>query len=157
MEQLLAFIETMAIDEKMTWRINGKRPGELFEITWNRRLAPMSWGIRKGYEESWEMFSNSDFRIALKFSEVDLHHFEKVLSSTILSQAVFAGIVMDQIKSIFGAEMVERSVNESKKFLSSITDLAAAITGKKSKDTNVINQTNKSPERLPPAKAMLLH
>lgn len=141
MEQLLVFIETMSVDEKLTWRINGKRPGELFEITWNRRLAPMGWSIRKGFEESVEMFSNADFRIALKYSDIDLRHFEKCLSTNILSQAVFAGMVVEQIKEIFGADIVEKNVNESKMFLSSITELAAAMTGKKAKESPIVKQS----------------
>lgn len=156
MEQLLLFIETMAIDDKLTWRVNGKRPGELYEVSWNRAHAPMAWGIRRGYQESFEMFSNSDLRIALKYSEIDLAHLEKALSTSILSQAVFAGMVMDQIKSIFGAEVVERSVDESKKFLSSITDLANIVTGNTPKDPNLINQTNRAPVIIP-LKSMLLH
>lgn len=156
MEQLLLFIETMAIDDKMTWRVNGKRSGELFEVSWNRALAPTAWGIRRGYEESFEMFSNQDFRIALKYSEIDLAHLEKSLSTCILSQAVFAGMVLDQIKTIFGSEIVERSVDESKKFLSSITDLANIVTGKTKKETGLINQTNPQPT-IVPVKSMLLH
>ncbi len=155
MEQLLVFIETMAIDEKLTWRVNGKRPGELFEITWNRKLAPMGWSIRKGYEESFEMFSNADFRIALQYVSIDLAHFEKALSTNILSQAVFAGMVVDQIKEIFGAETVEKNVNESRKFLSSITDLAAAMTGKKAKESPIAKHSTMTAKSQ--SKSHLLH
>lgn len=156
MEQLLLFIETMAIDEKLSWRVNSKRPGEVYEITWNRKYAPMAWGIRRGFEEQYEMFSNADFRIALQCSEIDMAHFEKLLSTSILSQAVFAEMVIDQIKQIFGAETVEKSVSESKKFLSSIVDMASALNGEKSKSKNVVSQTKQAPVHVP-LKAGLLH
>lgn len=157
MDQLLVFIETMAIDEKLTWRVNGRRPGEVFEISWNRKLAPTAWGIRRGFQQHFEMFSNADFRIALQCSEIDMVHFEKLLSASILSQAVFAEMVIDQIKQIFGAEVVAKSVGESKKFLSSIVDLASSLNGGKSKEKNVINQTNTAAAGHLPIKATLLH
>lgn len=161
MEQLLQFIETMAIDEKLTWRVNGTHMGEVFEISWNRKYAPMAWSIRRGYEERFEMFSNADFRIALSCGEVDLAHFEKLLSTSILSQAVFAEMVMDQIKQMFGADVVNHSVGESKKFLSSIVDMASALGGNpqgkatKPKEKNIINQAGRAPTI--GLKASLLH
>lgn len=127
--QLLQFVDNMSIDEKLYWRVNGKAPGEVFEVSWNRNAKPKSWRIKKMGAEQEMFFNTSEADLALTAMGVDIMDIERQLGVSVLTQAVFADMVLNGARQLFGAEVVERSVEDTKAFLNAVSQMARSHAG----------------------------
>lgn len=128
--QLLDFINDLSIDEKLYWRVaNAHHKSEGFEITWRRSDRPKPWNIRKKNTETGQAYDTAEFAQIVQLAGVDLEDFERQLGVSILTQAVFADMVMQSAVKLFGAEVVHRSIHDTRAFMSQVSLLAQMHTG----------------------------
>lgn len=128
--QLLDFINNLSIDEKLYWRVaNAKSKTDGFEITWRRSDRPKPWYLRNKHAESGQAYDTGEFAQALALAGVDLEDFERQLGVSILTQAVFADLVMQSAVQLFGSEVVHRSIQDTRAFMSQVSQLAQMHTG----------------------------
>jgi hypothetical protein len=130
--QLLEFINNLSIDEKLYWRVTSatdKQAGH--EIFWRRAERPKPWSLKRKGEATAEAFATKDFAQALADAGVDTDDFERQLGVSVLTQAVFADMVLQAAMKLFGAEVVTRSINDTRAFLASVSEMAQTHAGSK--------------------------
>jgi hypothetical protein len=130
--QLLDFINNLSIDEKLYWRVSSatdKHTG--YEIFWRRAERPRPWSLKRKGAETAEAFATKDFAQALADAGVDTDDLERQLGVSVLTQAVFADMVMQAAMKLFGAEVVTRSINDTRAFLASVSEMAQMHAGGK--------------------------
>jgi len=135
MKQLLDFIETLSIDDTAYWKIPTVYGESTAEIRWKRKLNPRGWQLRFGDQEEWQDFNAKEFSESLNTHKVDLMAFQRQLGASVLSQAVFANLIVERAQDIFGEKVVSQSMEEAKRFCAAITEAANAL-AKQTKQNN---------------------
>lgn len=150
---LLEFINTLSIDEKLYWRVasaNSKEAG--FEITWRRGDRPKPWSLMHKGNGTTNSYCGKEFEHALKSAGVDLDDFERQIGVSALTQAVFADMVLQSAIQLFGAEVVTRSINDTRAFLAQVSEMAHQHAGTRSQSPAGVRATHRPRLRLVNAK-----
>lgn len=127
-DQLLDFLDHLCLDETLYWRIPlGGKDGSL-ELAWKRTQKPNAWSVRKPGEDAWTFYDAAGFLAALPTLGVDRDALDRQLGASILTQAVFADMVMEGAVKIFGSDAVQRSIKDTRDFLQSVSDAATRMT-----------------------------
>lgn len=128
MNKLLEFIDRLCLDEKLYWRIPMLAKGGHCEVQWRRDARPAAWSIRVVGNEQWAHFAKGEMPRAVEQFQIDPFAFERQVGASILTQAVFADMVMEGAVDLFGQEAVRRSIADTRSFLSGVSDAAKRMT-----------------------------
>lgn len=128
MDKLLEFLDRLCIDEKLYWRVPYADENGTAEISWRRDGRPETWSIRERGAETSCSLRAAELPETLKLLGIDISAFEKQLGASILTQAVFADMVLEGAIRLFGSEVVSRSINDTREFLAMVSDAAARMT-----------------------------
>jgi hypothetical protein len=123
MNQMLEFIDRLCLDEKLYWRIP-----LLAEVSWRRDARPAAWQIRIVGQEEWQTFTKAELPKALERLAIDPIAFDRQVGASILTQAVFADMVMEGAIELFGQEAVRKSIADTRAFLSGVSEAAKRMT-----------------------------
>lgn len=127
MNQLLLFIENFSIDEKLYWQVPLKDQTGSIEITWERMAQPMAWKVRPSGQGEWSANDTRGLEEQLHAAAVDMEHFERQLGVSVLTQAVFADMVMERASELFGRDVVKRSIADTRAFLNLVSETATQL------------------------------
>lgn len=149
MDKLLEFIDRLCLDERLYWRVPylGK-PGNA-EVTWRRDARPAAWSIRDQGQEEFKHYVKSDMKLAVETHALDPIAFERMVGASILTQAVFADMVMEGAVELFGHEVVRQSISDTRSFLAGVSDAAQRMT----KATTGMAMPPKTPKKPAPKAA----
>lgn len=112
----MEFIDNLSIDDKLFWKVGAT------EIYWTRASRPSSWGIKIDGDKL--LYNRAAFEEILRANRVDLRDFERQLGVSVLTQAVFGDMVIKGAIVLFGKDVVERSVEDTRAFLNSVSAMA---------------------------------
>ncbi len=164
MNKLLEFIDRLCLDEKLYWRVPMLAKSGTCEVQWRRDARPAAWSIREIGSEQWTNFSKGEMPRAIEQFQLDPFSFERQVGASILTQAVFADMVMEGAVDLFGQEAVRKSIADTRSFLSGVSDAAKRMTNttagkampqKNGKAMPQKNVTSKQPAAPKPGKPSL--
>lgn len=122
-EQLLDFIDNLSVDEQLYWRVPATE-GALLEVMWKRGSRKAAWSIRPLGSAEWQAMPAKDLLARISAMQGDVAAFERQVGVSVLTQAVFADMVLEAAHKIFGVDAVQRSISDTKNFLASVTEVA---------------------------------
>jgi hypothetical protein len=128
MQELLQFIQHLAIDDRFYWRVGLIGRVGHAEVIWQRRDGATPWRLRLSDTTEWTAFGGAELELRLAAASVDTDDLQRQLSASILTQAVFAEMVVDGARKIFGEDVVQRSVADTQAFLDVVRDTAQRVT-----------------------------
>ena len=127
MDKLLHFIDHLCIDDQLYWRVPLTNGDGEAEVRWQRAQKPLAWTVRVGGGAFERLAATADLIKTLAAAQVDQEQLERQLGASVLTQAVFAEMVRDGATSIFGADVVAQSVQDTRDFLESVSQAAAQL------------------------------
>ena len=133
MDKLLEFIDRLCLDEKLYWRVPYVGRDGSAEIVWRRDAKPHSWSVREAGASDYSSVPKAELPATLKRLGLDIKAFERQAGASILTQAVFADMVLEGAVTLFGAEAVEHSIKDTRSFLTGVSDKAARMSRASSK------------------------
>ncbi len=140
MNKLIEFIDRLCLDEKLYWRIPMLAKSGTCEVQWRRDAKPSAWSIRPVGTEEWAHFSKGEMPRALERYSLDPIAFDRQVGASILTQAVFADMVMAGAIDLFGQDAVRKSIADTHSFLSGVSDAAKRVTSKTAGKTMPVKQ-----------------
>ncbi len=141
MNKLLEFIDRLCLDEKLYWRIPMLAKSGTCEVQWRRDAKPSAWSIRPIGTEEWAHFSKGEMPRALERYSLDPIAFDRQVGASILTQAVFADMVMEGAIDLFGQDAVRKSIADTRSFLSGVSDAAKRVTNSTAGKSMPLKQT----------------
>jgi hypothetical protein len=131
MDKLLNFIDHLCLDDQLYWKVPliVSGAGEA-EVRWQRDAKPLPWTVRVGDGAFHKDVRSADLVATLAAAGIDQDNLENQLGASILTQAAFASMVTDGAVAIFGRDVVERSVSDTKDFLQAVSKAASEFAAK---------------------------
>ena len=129
-DPLLAFIDQLSLDDKLYWRLaRADALGEV-EVSWERHVQPSPWRWRAIATPiaDWTPVEAQALRAALAAAGVDTAYLDRHIGASVLTQAVYADMVLEAVRNLFGADVVARSIDDTKAFLEALSVTARALT-----------------------------
>ncbi len=143
MDKILDFLDRLCLDEKLYWRVPYLAKEGSAEIAWRREARPSSWSLRPVGQTDYISYSREQLMPAMAALGLDTEAFRRQAGASILTQAVFASMVTEGAVDLFGAEAVEKSVRDTRSFLSGVSDAAARM----QKSAGTMPQPSKRPTK----------
>jgi hypothetical protein len=148
---LLEFLDTLALDDRLYWRLPRREGQVAVELMWQRAQKPEAWSVRETGAEAWTTSTREALPDKLTALSVADATVEKMLGATVMTQAVFADMVLEGAARIFGRDAVERSVRETRTFLAEVSATASQLLGSPGARTSP--RANAQAAKAPGAKA----
>lgn len=123
LKALIEFIDRYAIDPHVYMVAPRVGHSGRYEIFWDREGAPTRWRLRLIGASSWERASSDAIIGVMQACGIDLERVEYQLRSVAMAQVVFAEALSHEARSLFGADTVERAVEDHQVFLNELKQL----------------------------------
>jgi hypothetical protein len=137
MDKLLEFIDRLCLDEKLYWHVPSRAGGGDAEVAWERAAKPQAWRVKPAGHNAWMPIAAEALAATLERHDLDMGAFRRQVGASIMTQAVFADMVLQGANELFGEDVVRQSVEDTRAFLTTLAEAAATITkGEKSVQGN---------------------
>ena len=114
-EKFMDFINSYSMDKKRYWVLKDIYDVKKFEVFW----APNNkWSLKIDGNDDWlaENLGKDEFIEKLNENKCDISNLEGQMKGDILSQSLYAKIVVDKTKDLLGQEEMDKADDDFKEF-----------------------------------------
>ena len=130
LNELLNILDRLSLEDNLYWSTlcptDSKH--EKVEVWWERKNKPTPWRIKTAHHD--QVYRSDDLEAAFSQLSIDQLAFEQKLSINILSQAVYADTLIQNVREVLGNDVVDRSIVATQTFLNTIKLHAAKLSDK---------------------------
>ena len=110
MKELLDWIDSYCLEPMLYFHVRSK--SVTFELKWQQK----KWELRPLEAEHWMSFTAAELLPMLSVLRVDLDGFSASLRDTIISQAIYADLLMERAAALLGKETIDQALVATRKF-----------------------------------------
>jgi hypothetical protein len=122
MFEMLSFIETLSLDDRLYWEVGSTKGKLRFEIMWQKDSSPNPWRIRPKGSDQWTELNSSGLIKKLNQWDACTDQFERQVGASIMTQAVFADQVIQGATKLFGEDAVQQGIEDARQFLQAVAN-----------------------------------
>lgn len=120
MEDLVTFIDSLAMDDQLFWQLPHAYRKTPFELVWKKQDKAERWALRRVSEANWDEVRSEDLPALLQRRRVDLDASKRIIGASIVTQAVYASLVVEAAEKIFGKATLQQAFSDTNRFLANL-------------------------------------
>ena len=127
MQNVITFIENFAMEPELYWQVPHLYSGAVCELQWQKRAMPKRWRFRASEDQPWVQLAPQEVTPALQAAQVNLAATRRQIGASIITQAVYASLVVEAAEKIFGQDTLQKAFSDTNHFIFELLKRVSSI------------------------------
>ena len=129
---MMEFIDNLSLEDRLYWQISRGDTGDLIELGWQRSATSGEWSIKTDKNPDGFTYDRHGVAAHLAAIDVDVEKLTRQLGASIMTQALYADLMLEGAKKLFGENTLQQGLGNAKRYVESAGDTITPTRERKS-------------------------